>query len=183
MGVVYGIPLAIPRLVYLVCGVPDWIVVRLNPSEKMPKLLRDAYETDTRRYRDTIEIPTHFEVHKLSIYMKRFLVILCAVIFVPLTIMAKPNKQTVILSCDLHCEGCCEKIMKNIAFEKGVKDLQCDLKNKEVLLVYDANKTNLTALLVAFEKIGKPATVKAILAPKDDASPHVDATTSATRLE
>ena len=115
--------------------------------------------------------------------MKRFLVILCAVIFVPLTIMAKPNKQTVILSCDLHCEGCCEKIMKNIAFEKGVKDLQCDLKNKEVLLVYDANKTNLTALLVAFEKIGKPATVKAILAPKDDASPHVDVTTSATRLE
>lgn len=70
------------------------------------------------------------------------------------------NRQTVVLSCDLHCQGCCDKVMKNIAFEKGVKDLVCDLKNKTVTVTYDANKTDVPTLLKAFEKINKPATVK-----------------------
>ena len=69
------------------------------------------------------------------------------------------NKQTVVLKCDLHCQGCCDKIMKNIAFEKGVKDLVCDLKTKTVTVTYDTRKTDLDTLLKAFEKIGKPATV------------------------
>ncbi|MBR0195036.1 MAG: cation transporter [Paludibacteraceae bacterium] len=68
-------------------------------------------------------------------------------------------KKTVVLSCDLHCQGCCDKIMKNIAFEKGVKDLVCDLKTKTVTMTYDTRKTDLETLLKAFEKIGKPATV------------------------
>lgn len=71
----------------------------------------------------------------------------------------KNNKQTVLLRCDLHCQGCCDKIMKNIAFEKGVKDLVCDLKTKTVTLTYDTRKTDLDTLLRAFEKIGKPATI------------------------
>jgi len=49
--------------------------------------------------------------------------------------------------------------MKNIAFEKGVKDLVCDLKTKTVTVTYDTRKTDLETLLKAFEKIGKPATV------------------------
>ena len=79
----------------------------------------------------------------------------------PLTVViAKPNKQVVVLSCDLHCQGCCDKIMKNIAFEKGVKDLVCDLPSKTVTVTYDANKTDVEKLLDAFRKIGKPATVR-----------------------
>ena len=70
------------------------------------------------------------------------------------------NRQTVVLSCDLHCQGCCDKIMKNIAFEKGVKDLVCDLDTKTVTLTYDTTKTDLPTLLKAFEKIHKPAKVK-----------------------
>jgi copper chaperone CopZ len=50
--------------------------------------------------------------------------------------------------------------MKNIAYEKGVKDLQFDLKNKTVTLTFDTRKTDLPTLLKAFEKLGKPATVK-----------------------
>lgn len=73
---------------------------------------------------------------------------------------AKADKQVVVLSCDLHCQGCIDKIMKNIAFEKGVKDLVCDLDTKTVTVTYDANKTDVPTLLKAFEKIGKPATVK-----------------------
>ena len=73
---------------------------------------------------------------------------------------AKTDKQTVVLSCDLHCQGCCDKVMNNIAWEKGVKDLQCDLKTKTVTVTYDANKTDVPTLLQAFDKIGKPATVQ-----------------------
>ena len=69
------------------------------------------------------------------------------------------NKRTVVLRCDLHCQGCCDKIMKNIAWEKGVKDLVCDLQKKTVTVTYDTRKTDLETLLKAFEKIGKPATL------------------------
>lgn len=93
---------------------------------------------------------------------------------------AKPDKQVVVLSVDLHCQGCCDKIMKNIAFEKGVKDIVCDLKTKTVTVTFDANKTDIPTLLEAFEKINKPATVKT-----EDPSPkqEVDAETSATQLQ
>ena len=73
---------------------------------------------------------------------------------------AKQNKQTVVLTCDLHCQGCCDKVMKNIAFEKGVKDLVCNLKEKTVTVTFDANKTDVPTILAAFEKIGKKAVEK-----------------------
>ncbi len=98
---------------------------------------------------------------------------------------AKTDKQVVVLSCDLHCQGCCDKIMKNIAFKKGVKDLVCDLKSKHVTVTYDANKTDVPTLLKAFEKIGKPARVEdhqaqkeAPVTPKD-----TDAVSGASSLE
>lgn len=91
--------------------------------------------------------------------MRRILIILLSLL--PIAgVMAKQDKQKAVLSCDLHCQGCCDKIMKNIAFEKGVKDLVCDLQAKTVTVTYDANKTDVPTLLKAFDKIGKPATIK-----------------------
>ncbi|MCR5050717.1 MAG: heavy-metal-associated domain-containing protein [Paludibacteraceae bacterium] len=92
--------------------------------------------------------------------MKRIITILMAVVLSLMTVNAKPNTQTVVVTCELRCQGCCDKVMKNIAFEKGVKDLVCDLKQKTVTIKYDANKTDVPTLLKAFEKIGKPAKVK-----------------------
>ena len=91
--------------------------------------------------------------------MKRIVLILLALLPI-LSFAAKPNKQVVVLACDIHCQGCCDKIMKHIAFEKGVKDIVCDLKTKTVTVTFDANKTNVPTLLDAFAKIGKPAKVK-----------------------
>mgnify|MGYP002515630020 CR=1 FL=1 len=71
---------------------------------------------------------------------------------------AKVNKQTVVFYVDLHCQGCCDKIMKNIAFEKGVKDIVCDLNTKTVTVTFDAAKTDIPTLQKAFARIGKPAT-------------------------
>ena len=91
--------------------------------------------------------------------MKRFLILFLALLPIVGVMAAKQDKQVVVLSCEIHCQGCCDKIMKNIAFEKGVKDIVCDLKTKTVTVTYDANKTDIPTLLKAFEKIGKPAKV------------------------
>ena len=99
--------------------------------------------------------------------MKRFILFLMAIMplaFVLSTAEAKPNKQKVVLYVDLHCEDCCNKILKNIPFDKelknGVKDLVFDLEAKTVTVTYDANKTDVPAIQKAFAKIGKPATTE-----------------------
>ena len=98
--------------------------------------------------------------------MKQFLLIVLMALMPLTTLLAdnapvgkSDNKQTVVLACDLHCQGCCDKIMKNIAWEKGVKDIVCDLKTKTVTVTFDTRKTDLDTLLKAFERIGKPAKV------------------------
>lgn len=93
-----------------------------------------------------------------------FLLLTCLILSVG-TLHAKNDyREIVVLTCDLHCQGCCDKIMKNIAYEKGVKDLQFDLKQKTVTLTFDKRKTDLPTLLKAFEKLGKPAKP---IAPKE----------------
>ena len=97
--------------------------------------------------------------------MKRLIIFLMAILpmaFVLSTVQAKPNKQKVVLYVYLHCQDCCDKILKNIPFDKelknGVKDLEFDIAAQTVTVTYDANKTDVPALQKAFAKIGKPAT-------------------------
>ena len=96
--------------------------------------------------------------------MKRIIIFLLAVMpmaFCLSTAEAKPNKQKVVLYVHLHCEDCCNKILKNIPYDKelknGVKDLVFDLEAQTVTVTYDAHKTDVPALQKAFAKIGKPA--------------------------
>ena len=97
--------------------------------------------------------------------MKRLIIFLMAILpmaFVLSTAEAKPNKQKVVLYVHLHCEDCCNKILKNIPFDKelknGVKDLVFDMEEQTVTVTYDANKTDVPTIQKAFAKIGKPAT-------------------------
>lgn len=97
--------------------------------------------------------------------MKRLMLLLLALISMATTstvAYAKADKQVVVFYVDLHCQGCCDKVMKNIAFEKGVKDIVCDLQTKTVTVSYDANKTDIPTLQKAFAKIGKPATTQPV---------------------
>lgn len=89
--------------------------------------------------------------------MKRLLIFMMALLPV-VGIYAKQEKKTVLFYVDIHCQGCCDKIMKNIAFEPGVKDIECNIEKKTVKVTYDANKTDVPTLQKAFAKIGKPAT-------------------------
>ena len=100
--------------------------------------------------------------------MKRLIIFLLAIMpmaFCLSTVEAKPNKQKVVLYVHLHCQDCCDKILKNIPFDKelknGVKDLVFDMEAQTVTVTYDANKTDVPALQKAFAKIGKPATTTA----------------------
>ena len=100
--------------------------------------------------------------------MKRLVIFLMAILpmaYMLSTAEAKPNKQTVVLYVHLHCQDCCDKILKNIPYDKelknGVKDLVFDLEAQTVTVIYDANKTDVPALQKAFAKIGKPATTTA----------------------
>ena len=99
------------------------------------------------------------EINRALVAKKRFLIFILAMMPIVATFADKQDKQVVVLSCDLHCQGCCDKIMKNIAYEKGVKDILCDLKTKTVTVTFDATKPDFPTLLKAFDKIGKPAKV------------------------
>lgn len=114
--------------------------------------------------------------------MKRTLLFLMVLVASTMA-FAKANKQTVVFDVNLHCQGCCDKVMKNIAYEKGVKDLRCDLEKKQVVVVFDADKTSVAQLQKAFEGIKKPATinVKATeAAVKKATGKAIDATSGAT---
>jgi len=54
---------------------------------------------------------------------------------------------------NMSCENCIKTIEKNIAFEKGVTDLKCDLATKTVEVTYNCDKNSDEKLVKAFEKI------------------------------
>lgn len=92
--------------------------------------------------------------------MKKILALLCLVLMSTCVIFAaKSSRETVVFNVDLHCQGCVNKIEKNIAFEQGVKDLVCDLNSKTVTVVFDPQKTSVEKLQEAFRRLNKPATV------------------------
>ncbi len=63
------------------------------------------------------------------------------------------NLVTTVFATDIDCGHCSKKIMENIPFEKGVKDVKVDLAAKKVTVVYDSTKTNDAQLIKAFDKI------------------------------
>lgn len=71
-------------------------------------------------------------------------------------VSARPEKKLkeVVFEVSLHCESCVRKVEENIAFEKGVRDLEVSLENQTVKIVYDQSRTDETKLAEAIEKLG-----------------------------
>lgn len=94
--------------------------------------------------------------------MSRLLAILICAVFTFSTAYAqdaKKKKETVTFFVEgMDCANCVKKIEKNIAFEKGVTDLKCDLSTRTAAVTYRADKTSKTKLASAFKKIGMEAT-------------------------
>jgi copper chaperone CopZ len=87
--------------------------------------------------------------------LKIMVVMLISTVFTTMALAQKPGKNTseVVYKVSIDCEGCKKKIEKNIAFEKGVKDLRIDMQKKLVTVVFDSTKTNGEKLKAAIEKL------------------------------
>ena len=90
--------------------------------------------------------------------MKRVVILLISICLCAGT-WARGERQTVVFDVDIHCQGCITKIEKNIAFERGVKDMECSLDDRTVTIVFDPSKTSVEQLQAAFTKIDKTAKV------------------------
>lgn len=67
--------------------------------------------------------------------------------------------QTVKYSTSIDCEACVNKIMTNLPQEKGIKDVKCDLKTKEVTVTYQKDKNDSEQIKRTIEKLGYTAKV------------------------
>ena len=73
--------------------------------------------------------------------------------------MAKDIKTLVVTTVpQMHCESCENKIKGNLRFEKGVKQIECDIPKQMVTITYDAEKTNAQKIIQSFGKFGYKAT-------------------------
>lgn len=73
---------------------------------------------------------------------------------------AKPVRSIFTVEPPMVCNNCENRIKSNLRFEKGVKDIQTDLKGQTVTILYDSAKTDTTRIKAAFSKIGYNATVR-----------------------
>ena len=96
--------------------------------------------------------------------MKRIvLTALAALCCTIITLYASPRKpkatKTAVYQTTLDCEKCAKKILENVSFEKGVKDLKVDVATKQVTVTFDAARTDTLTLRKAINKLGYKARV------------------------
>jgi copper chaperone CopZ len=90
--------------------------------------------------------------------MKRLSFIIFALSF-SAALFAKDIKTLVVTTQpQMHCASCENKIKGNLRFEKGVKQIECNIPEQRVTITYDADKTNPQTLIKGFEKFGYKAT-------------------------
>ena len=94
---------------------------------------------------------------------KNLIISIIAVFMATLSVEAQNKKtnhnKTVTFEVTMTCENCKKTIEKNIAFEKGMKDMKVDLDNKLVTLTFDSRKNNEQKIIEAFSKLGYDAVV------------------------
>ena len=93
--------------------------------------------------------------------MKKLAIFACALALMAFATSAKPKtvKRTVVYGSTVDCKNCERKVMENISFEKGVKDVAVDLSKQTVTVVFDEAKTDTTTLAKAIRKLGYDAKV------------------------
>ena len=90
--------------------------------------------------------------------MKKY-VVLSAMMLTAVVGMAKDLKTLVVTTVpQMHCASCENKIKGNLRFEKGVKQIECDIPKQMVTITYDGEKTNPEAIMKSFTKFGYKAT-------------------------
>lgn len=88
--------------------------------------------------------------------IKSFLMMMALVLsFASMNAQAKKKEvKEITYQVAMDCQSCVNKINKNLAFEKGVKDLKADLESQTVYVKYRADKTSSDKLVAALKKLG-----------------------------
>lgn len=101
-------------------------------------------------------------IHKTMKNYKSIVTVLFTYIIMSVTAtsaMGQKNSKndTVRIKTSIQCEMCEERIMENLPFEKGVKDIRIDIKSKMVTVVFRNDKTDAHALRESISDIGYDA--------------------------
>ncbi|KAB2867600.1 MAG: heavy-metal-associated domain-containing protein, partial [Bacteroidales bacterium] len=75
------------------------------------------------------------------------------------TYAQKKVDKTVVYEVSMHCKSCKAKIERDLAFEKGVKEVTATLDEKLVTVKYDDAKTTPEKIAEAIKKLGFEAKV------------------------
>jgi mercuric ion binding protein len=92
--------------------------------------------------------------------MKKHLFGLITILFFALGLIAKAgddNEKEVKIKTSAICEMCKERIERNLAFEKGIKESNLDLKDKVITVKYNPKKTDVSKIKANISKTGYDA--------------------------
>lgn len=100
--------------------------------------------------------------------MKKSILILLVCVFALSNVFAQDKKVSkdnnskvaeVILSTEMHCANCADKVKKQLAYTKGVIDVQADHEKDAVYIKYRSDKTDSQKLIASLKEIGYDAKV------------------------
>ena len=90
--------------------------------------------------------------------MKRFVLMVAVIsgmMFMSSNVEARgPKTETVNFWVSIHCSSCQQRIMENLPFERGVRDISIDIETKSVEVVYNTKRTDSKKIRQAIEKLG-----------------------------
>ena len=73
---------------------------------------------------------------------------------------AKAVKRTVVFKSEnLHCENCARKITENTGLEKGVIELDADVKTRTIKVLFNESKTDTARIAKSIRSLGYKAQV------------------------
>jgi copper chaperone CopZ len=95
--------------------------------------------------------------------MQKFFIAILLVAFPAILVAQDKDKttETVKFKTSIDCATCVNSIMGSLPLEKGIKDVKCDLKTKEVTVTYQKEKNNPEQIKKNIEKLGFTAKVVA----------------------
>ncbi len=95
--------------------------------------------------------------------IKLFAASIAAIVCATTVATAANPKSEIVTQCfvsDIECEGCVSKVMKTLPYQKGIKDVKCDIKTQEITVKYDTRKSSNEAVIAALKKVDVKAKPK-----------------------
>ncbi|MCF0206013.1 MAG: cation transporter [Bacteroidales bacterium] len=98
---------------------------------------------------------------------KNILILVLVALFGISNVFAQDKKEAksdskiseVILTTEMHCQDCADKVKKQLAYTKGVIDVQTNYEKNAVYVKYRNDKTNNDALIKSLKEINYDAKV------------------------